>query len=85
MKEQKLNRWLKKGYPHFKEECGLPAHVLPEHSFVRVIDELGDNNLQDLSQPLRLAGGIQASIDKEGDPETVPTEEWQAAITLWPA
>jgi hypothetical protein len=85
MKEQKLSRWLKKGYPHFKEECGLPAHVLPENSFVRLTDELGDESMLELSQPLLSAEGIQASIDKEGDPETVPTQEWQAAVTLWPA
>jgi hypothetical protein len=85
MKEQKLSRWLKKGYPHFKEECGLPAHVLPENSFVRITDELGDESMLELSQPLLSAEGIQGSIDKEGDPETVPTEEWQTAVTLWPA
>jgi hypothetical protein len=85
MKEQKLSRWLKKGYPHFKEECGLPAHVLPENSFVRLTDELGDESMLKLSQPLLSAEGIQVSIDKEGDPETVPTQEWQAAVTLWPA
>jgi hypothetical protein len=85
MKEQKLSRWLKKGYPHFKEECGLPAHVLPENSFVRITDELGDESMLELSQPLLSAEGIQVSIDKEGDPDTVPTQEWQAAVTLWPA
>jgi len=85
MKEQKLGRWLKKAYPHFKEECGLPAHVLPEHSFVRLTDELGDESMLELSQPLLSADGIQASIDKEADLETVPTEEWQKSVTLWPA
>jgi len=85
MKEQKLSRWLKKGYPHFKEECGLPAHVLPEHSFVRLTDELGDENMLELSQSMLSAESIQISIDKEADPETVPTEEWQKSVTLWPA
>jgi hypothetical protein len=85
MKEQKLSRWLRKGYPPFKEECGLPTHVLPEHSFVRLADELGDESMLGMSQPLLSAEGIQVSIDKEADPETVPTEQLQAAITLWPA
>jgi len=85
MKEQKVGRWLKKGYPHFKEECGLPAHVLPEHSFIRLTDELGDESMLGMSQPLLSAEGIQVSIDKEADPETVSGEELQAAITLWPA
>jgi hypothetical protein len=85
MKEQKVGRWLKKGYPHFKEESGLPAHVMPEHSFSRMTDELGDESIIELSQPLQLAEGIQDSIEKEPDPETVPTEVWKAAITLWPA
>jgi len=85
MKEQKVGTWLKRGYPHFKEECGLPAHVLPEHSFTRLTDDLGDNNLQELSQPLLSAEGIEISIDREADPETVPIEEWQKSVTLWPA
>ena len=85
MKEKKLGRWLKKGYPHFKEECGLPAQVLPEHSFVRLTDELGDESMLELSQSLQLAEGIQDSIDREDDPETVPTQEWQSAVTFWPA
>jgi hypothetical protein len=85
MKERKLSRWLKKGYPHFKEECRLPAHVFPEHTFVRLMDELGDENMVELSQSILSTDGIQASIDKEPEPETVPGEDWQEAITLWPA
>lgn len=85
MKEQKVGTWLKRGYPHFKEECGLPAHVLPAHSFVRLTDELGDESMLELSQPLLSAEGIQVAIDKEPDPETIATEDWQAAVTLWPA
>jgi len=85
MKEQKVGRWLKSGYSHFKEESGLPAHVMPEHTFNRLTDGLGDESIMNLSQPWRLAEGIQDSIDKEADPETVPTEVWRAAITLWPA
>ena len=85
MKGQKVGRWLKSGYSHFKEESGLPAHVMPEHTFNRLTDGLGDESIMNLSQPWRLAEGMQDSIDKEADPETVPTEEWQAVITLWPA
>jgi len=85
MKEQRVGRWLKKGYPHFKEESGLPAHVMPEHTFNRLTDGLGDESIIELSQSLQLAESIQDSIEKEPDPETVPTEVWQAAITLWPA
>jgi hypothetical protein len=85
MKEQKVGRWLKSGYSHFKEGSGLPAHVMPEHTFNRLTDRLGDESIMELSQPWRLAEGIQVSIDKEADPETVPPEVWQAAITLWPA
>ena len=85
MKEQKLGRWLKSGYSHFKKECGLPGYVLPEHSFVRLMDELGDENMQELSQSILSAEGIQASIAREPEPEAVPGENWQVAITLWPA
>ena len=85
MKEQKLSRWLKKSYPHFKEKCGLPTHVLPEHTFARLAEKLGDESMLELSQTLLSAEGIQVSIDKEVEPETAPTQEWQTAITLWPA
>ena len=85
MKEQKLSRWLKKGYPHLKEECRLPAHVMPEHSFNRLTDGLGDESMLGMSQPLLSAEDIQVSIDREPDPETVSGEELQTAITLWPA
>jgi len=85
MKERKISRWLKKGYPHFKEECRLPAHVFPEHTFVRLTDELGDENMLGMSQSILSADGIQASIDTEPEPETVPGEDWQAAVTVWPA
>jgi len=85
MKERKLSRWLKKGYPHFKEECRLPAHVLPKHTFVRLMDELGDENMVEVSQSIMAPEGVQAAIDKEPEPETVPAEAWQTVITLWPA
>jgi len=85
MKEQKVGRWLKSGYSHFKQESGLPAHVMPVHTFNRLTEGLGDESIMELSQPWRLAEGMQDSIDKEADPETVPTEVWRAAITLWPA
>ena len=85
MKERKLGRWLKKGYPHFKEECRLPAHVFPEHTFVRLMDELGDENMVEVSQSIMAPEGILAAIDKEPEPETVPGDEWQAAVTVWPA
>jgi len=85
MKERKLSRWLEQGYPHFKEECGLPAHVLPQHSFTCLVDELGDEKMMELSQSMMAPEGIQVAIDKEPDPETVATEDWQTAVTLWPA
>ena len=85
MKEQKVGRWLKKGYPRFKEECGLPTHVLPEHSFVRLTDELGDEKMMELSQSMMAPEGIRVAIDKEPDPDIVATEDWQAAVTVWPA
>jgi hypothetical protein len=85
MKGQKVVRWLQSGYPHFKEENGLPAWVVPDHSFVRITNELGGESIMELSQPLRFAEGIEELIDKAPDPETVPSEVWQMAIKLWPA
>ena len=85
MKEQKVGKWLKSGYPHFKEESGLPAYVMSEHSFTRITDELGDKSILELSQPLRFAEGIEELVDKASEPETVPSEVWQMAFKLWPA
>lgn len=85
MKGHKVVRWLQSGYPHFKEESGLPAWVVPEHSFVRITNELGGKSIMELSQPLRFAEGIDELIDKAPEPEIVPSEVWQMAIKLWPA
>lgn len=85
MKEQKAVEWLKKGYPHFKEESGLPAWVMPDHSFARVTNELGDEGIIELSQPLRFADGIEVLLDKAPEPEAVPSDVWQMMIKLWPA
>jgi len=50
-------KWLKTGYPHFKEESGLPKWVLPHYSFSRITDELGDYRILQMSQPLSFANG----------------------------
>jgi hypothetical protein len=83
--EKEIVRWLQTGYPHLKNESGLPAWVLPEHSFARITNELGDENIMELSQPLRFADGLQDLIDQAPDPETVPPEMWQMSLKLWPA
>lgn len=85
MKAKKVVRWLQRGYPHFKEESGLPTWVVPEHSFARITNELGDESILELSHPLRFDDGVEELIDKAPDPETVPSEVWQMAIELWPS
>jgi len=84
MKTQKVVKLLQQGYPYFKEESGLPAWVVPEHSFRRMTDELGDESVLELSQPLRLTEGMAEIVDRCPDPEMVPADAWQTAVKLWP-
>jgi len=84
MKTQKVVKLLQQGYPYFKEESRLPAWVVPEHSFTRMTDELGDESVLGLSQPLRLTEGMAEIVDKCPDPEMVPADAWQTAVKLWP-
>jgi len=83
--EKEIVRWLQTGYPHLKEESELPAWVLPEHSFTRITDELGDASILELSQPLHFTDGLQELIDQAPEPDKVPPEMWQTALKLWPA
>jgi len=84
MKMEKVVKWLKTGYPHFKKESGLPTWVLPEHSFTRAVDELGDSHILEVSRPLRFAEGLEVLLEKASDPETLPVETWQMAVMQWP-
>jgi hypothetical protein len=84
MKEERLTRWLKRGYPYFKEGSGLPSYVVPEHTFNRLADELGDESILELCQPLHFADGIDELAERCPDPEAVPAEVWRTAVELWP-
>lgn len=52
MKEQRLTKWLQAGYPHFKENSGMPVWLLPERSFAIVVDGLGDTKILEGSRCL---------------------------------
>jgi hypothetical protein len=84
MRGQRLVKWLRTSYPHFKEESGLPKWVLPEHSFDKVADELGDWHILEMSQPLSFAEGVEDLFEKAPDPETLPIEAWRSAVICWP-
>jgi hypothetical protein len=84
MKAQKVVKWLKRGYPHLKEESRLPVWILPEHSFDKVADELGDYRILEVSQPLSFADGVEDLFEKAPEPETVSVEAWQMALMQWP-
>jgi len=77
-------KWLKTGYPHLKEESGLPKWVLPHYSFSRITDELGDYRILEMSQPLSFADGVEDLFEKAPDPETVPVEAWRSTVMCWP-
>ena len=83
--EKEIVKWLQTGYPYVKEESGLPAWIVPEHSFARITDELGDASILEACEPLHFADGLQELLDKAPDPSEVPPEMWQTALKLWPA
>ncbi len=85
MKRDSVVRWLKAGYPYFKEGSGIPAWIVPEHTFDRFTDELGDESILEICRPLQVADGIEELVDRCRDPEMVPAEMWRMAVTRWPA
>jgi hypothetical protein len=84
MKEAKVTQWLKSAYPPLKEKSRLPVWILPEHSFGKITDELGDSRILQLSRPLGFAEGIDDLLEKAPEPETMPVEAWQMVVLQWP-
>ncbi|MFC1909858.1 hypothetical protein ACFLXC_01010 [Chloroflexota bacterium] len=84
MAKQKLTNWIKTGYPYIKEGAKLPAWVLPENGLNRMVDQVGDNGILETSQPLGLTDRMEKLLSKTPDPESVPSPEWQEAVTRWP-
>ncbi len=81
MKEQGLTRWLRAGYPHFKENSGVPAWLLPERSFAIVVDGLGDTKILESSRCLGLLPDTAKEIP---DHESLSAEMWRQACLDWP-
>jgi len=84
VKERRVTEWLKRGYPHLKEESQLPVWILPEHSFGKMADELGGGRILELSRPLGFAEGVEDLLEKAPEPETMPVEAWQTVVMQWP-
>lgn len=81
MKEQRLTKLLRAGYPHFKENGGVPAWLLPERSFAVVVDNLGDAKVLESSRCL----GLSPDTAKEmPDHESLSAEMWRQACLDWP-
>ena len=85
MTEQKLDSWLKAGYPHLKECSELPPWLLPERSFDKVIDGLGEGAILEIARPLELAPGVSQQQGKLPDPAEVTPDAWREACRRWPA
>lgn len=83
MTEGKLTKLLKKGYPYLKDSAGLPAWLLPERSFEKVVDEVGDGAILEIAQPLNLAFGISQQPGDLPDPESVPADTWRKSCRCW--
>ncbi len=81
MKEQRLTKLLRAGYPHFKENSGVPAWLLPERSFAVVVDNLGDTKVLESSRCL----GLSTDTAKEmPDHESLSADMWRQACLDWP-
>jgi hypothetical protein len=83
MKET-LVTWIKAGYPHLKEQSGVPLWILPEHRFARVADEFGDNGVLAITGPLGVNNRIESLLEKAPELETSSVDVWQEAIRAWP-
>ena len=81
MKEQRLTELLKAGYPHFKENSGIPVWLLPERSFAIVVDELGDTKILEGSRCLDLLPDIANKIPGQ---ENFSAGMWREACLDWP-
>ena len=81
MKEQRLTKLLVEGYPHFKENSGVPAWLLPEHSFAIVIDNLGDTKVLDSFGCL---GQLPYTAKETPDHESSSADMWRQACLDWP-
>jgi len=83
MKET-LVTWIKAGYPHLKEQSGVPLWILPEHRFARVADEFGDNGVLAITGPLGVNNRIESLLEKAPELETSSIDAWRDAIKAWP-
>ena len=81
MKEQGLTKLLKAGYPHFKQNSGVPAWLLPERSFAIVVDGLGDTKILEGSRCLDL---LPDTANKIPDQESFSAGMWREACLDWP-
>ena len=81
MEEQRLTNCLKAGYPHFKENSGVPVWLLPERSFAVVVDNLGDTKVLEASHCLGL---LPDTVEEIPDHKSVSDEMWRQACLDWP-
>ena len=81
MKEQRLTKLLKAGYPRFKENSGVPVWLLPERSFAIVVDGLGDTTILEGSRCLDL---LPDTANKIPDHESFSAGMWREACLDWP-
>jgi len=84
MKEQRLTKWLQAGYPHFKENSGVPAWLLPERSFDKVAGRLGDSGILKIAHTLDLAPGLGKQQEEMPKPQDMPDDAWREACLRWP-
>lgn len=79
MEEQRLTNCLKAGYPHFKENSGVPAWLLPERSFAVVVDGLGNTKILEGVRHLDLL-----PYSEVPDHKSISDGMWRQACLDWP-
>lgn len=81
MREHSLTKLLKAGYPHFKENSGVPVWLLPERSFAIVVDGLGDTKILEGSRRLDLLPDTANVIPGH---ESSSAAMWRQTSLDWP-
>jgi hypothetical protein len=81
MKQNLLAPYIKTGFPYFREISKLPEWLVP--GTAEVANQLGDESLLELVEPLSLTGGIQSCLAQAPKADKLPVEEWCEAIGRW--
>ena len=81
MKQNLLAPYIKTGFPDFREISKLPEWLVP--GAAEVVNQLGDESLLELIEPLGLTGEIQSCLAQSAGADKLPVGEWREATERW--